>query len=332
MPSLDIFNNDAFSVTSLTKAINDLPYQPGRLGALKLFSEEGISTTAMFIEKVGTTLSLVPATQRGAPAKPVVGDKAKLIPISTTHLPQSATVLADEVQGIRAFGTETEVQTVEAVVNKRQVKMRRNLDATIEYQRMGALKGQVLDADGTTVLLDLFTTMGVAQQTKAMVLGTAGTKVKQKVIEAVRLMEDELGGLTNTGSRAFCSRTFFDALVGHATVESAYDRWMLGEFLRTDNRSGFYFAGVFWEEYKGKVGTIDFIADGDAYLVPEGVPDLFVTNFAPADYMETVNTNGLPYYSKQEALRMNKGVEIEAQSNPISICTRPRAIIKLGAA
>lgn len=210
--------------------------------------------------------------------------------------------------------------------------MRRNLDATIEYQRMGAIKGQILDADGSTVLLDLFTTMGVAQQTKAMVLGTAGTKVKQKVTEAIRLMEDELGGMMYQGARALCSRSFFDSFTNHSSVEAAFDRWQNGEMLRTDNRKGFYFCGVFWEEYRGKVGSVDFVGDGDAYLVPEGVPDLFVTNFAPADYMETANTNGLPYYSKQEALRMNKGVEVEAQSNPISICTRPRSIIKLGAA
>ncbi len=217
-------------------------------------------------------------------------------------------------------------------MNKRLVKARRNLDTTIEYQRMGALKGQVLDADGTTVLLDLFATLNVVQQTKAMVLGTPTTKVRNKVVEAKRLMEVELGGLMYTGIRNLCSASFFDAFSSHPLVEAAYDRWMNGQFLREDSRQGFFFAGCIWEEYRGKVGSIDFIADGDAYMIPEGVPDLFVTNYAPADYMETANTMGLPYYAKQEVLRFNKGVELETQSNPISICTRPRAIIKLGAA
>jgi hypothetical protein len=45
--------------------------------------------------------------------------------------------------------------------------------------------------------------------------------------------------------------------------------------------------------------------------------------------METVNTIGIPYYAKQEARRMNKGIDFEAQSNPINLCTRPRAIVKL---
>ena len=47
--------------------------------------------------------------------------------------------------------------------------------------------------------------------------------------------------------------------------------------------------------------------------------------------METANTLGLPKYAKQEALRMNRGVEFEAQSNPLNLCTRPAAIIKLTA-
>jgi hypothetical protein len=104
---------------------------------------------------------------------------------------------------------------------------------------------------------------------------------------------------------------------------------MNGEFLRADNRAGFYFAGVFWEEYRGNVSGQPFVADGTALMIPEGVPDLFVTHFAPADYMETVNTLGLPYYAKQEAMDFGKGIMVEAQSNPISLCTRPAAVVVL---
>lgn len=329
MPTLDIFKDDAFGLVNMTQAINDAPHQPTRISDLKLFSEEGITTTSLSIESVGTTLALVPAGQRGSSPEVVVGDKRKLISVNTIHLPQRATILADEVQNVRAFGTESELETVQNIVNKRLAKMRRNLDTTIEYQRMGAIKGQVLDSDGSTVLLDMFDTFGVSQTTHVMALGTTSTKVRNKVVEAKRKIENALGALTYSGLRVLCSAGFFDALVGHDSVAAAYERWMSGEFLREDQRSGFYFAGVFWEEYRGKVGSINFIADGSAYMIPEGVPDLFVTNYAPADYMETANTIGLPYYAKQELVRMNKGVEIEAQSNPISICTRPAAVAKL---
>lgn len=331
MPSLDIFNDDAFSMANLTKAINTADHLPQRLAELGLFSEEGITTTSAMIEQKGETLSLVPAGTRGSPANNTAGDKAKLIPFPTVHLPQRSTVLADSIQNLRSFGSETELETVQSVVNKRLEKLRRNIDATIEFHRMGAIKGQVLDADGSSVLLDLYTAFGVTQQTHNMALTTSTTNVRAQIIKAKRKTEDALRAQMYRGMRAFCSPAFFDAFTGHGAVEAAYDRWMQGEFLRADARSGFYHGGVYWEEYRGTVGGIPFITDGEAYLVPEGVPDLFVTHYAPADYEETVNTIGLPYYAKQEPMRMGKGREIEAQSNPLCLNTRPRAIIKLTA-
>jgi hypothetical protein len=332
MPSLDIFNNDAFGVQSLTKAINDLPHQPTRIGELKLFTESGITTTALSIERRGQSLSLVPAAQRGN-ARGLVNprDKRRMIPFNTVHLPQSDAVIADEVQNVRAFGSETEVESVQTLVNKRLEKMRRNIDVTLEYHRIGAIKGQVLDADGSTVLLDLFTQFDLTKTTHDMVLDNDATKVILSIMAAKRKMEDKLGGLMYSGLRAFCSAEFFDALVAHPAVEKAYLNWAQagGQFISQDHRSGFTWGGVTWEEYRGQVNGTRFIEANKAHLVPEGVPDLFVTNFAPADYMETVNTNGLPYYAKQEAMRMNKGVELEAQSNPISLCTRPDAVVEL---
>ena len=63
--------------------------------------------------------------------------------------------------------------------------------------------------------------------------------------------------------------------------------------------------------------------------MPLGVPDLFITRFAPADYEETVNTMGLPRYMRQYMMPNGKGRHIEVESNPISLCTRPTALRKL---
>jgi hypothetical protein len=325
----DIFNNDAFAVSQLTGTINELPHQPGRIGQLGLFSEQGISTTSVSIESLGTTLTLVPSAARGAPGKPVTNDKRKLRSFNCVHLPQRGAVVADEVQNLRAFGSETEVETAQNLLNRKFAKMKRNLDATIEWQRIGAIKGQVLDSDGTTVLLDLFSDFGVTQQTLDFVLDNTATKVKQKCIDLQRLVEDELGGLQHTGVRVLCSRTFFDALTQHDAVVDAYDRWMDGQFKRETQREGFWFGDIWFEEYRGKVGSQDFIEANTAYAVPLGVADLFETYYGPADYMETVNTIGLPYYAKQWAMEGGKGITLESQSNPLSLCTRPRSVIKL---
>lgn len=329
MASMDVFNDDAFSLQSLTAAIQDTPHIPGRIGSLGLFENDGVTTTHVSIEKEGAALALVPAADRGAPGLVVEKDPRNMIPFETLHLPQSSTIMADEIQGIRAFGEEDEVQAVASYVAKRQAKHRRQIDATLEHHMIGAVKGQILDSNGTKVLLDLFSRFGISQVTHSLVLGTATTKVRKKVLELLDKIEDQLGGLSFTGVRVLCGRNYFKNFVDHDDVRKSYERWQEGSANRDDVRGGFEFAGAIFEQYRGQVGNVKFVGDDEAYAVPVGVPDLFIGRFAPANYMETVGTNGLPYYSKTEPLRMNKGVELESQSNPIMLCTRPNAVVKL---
>lgn len=331
MASLDIFNNDAFGVTNLSRTLIDIERIPTRIGDMGLFTEGGINTTTMMIERTGDTLKLVPSAARGSRGEPVTLKGRSLIPVKAVHLPQSGSVLADEVQGVRAFGSETEVEAVQNLVRKKLAKMKAQLDVTLEYQRVGAIKGMVLDSDGST-LLDIYDVFGMTQVTQSFVLGTAGTKVKQKIIDLKRTVQAKLGGIRMTGVHVFASRSFMDSLTGHATVEKAFELYQQNAYARNDTSVLFEMAGVSFEEYDGSVNGVDFIPDGEAFAIPMGVPGMFTIDYAPADYMETVNTQGLPYYAKQEAMRMNKGVDLESQSNPITLCTRPEAVIKLTAA
>ena len=329
MADIAIFEDDAFSVPALTVAINEQEYLPGRISGLGLFREEGITTLTVQIEKDGDTLALVPAGERGTSGLVVGGSKRKLIPFNTVHLPQRFTIKADEIQGIRAFGQRTELQSVQDVVNKRLAKARRQLDATHEFQRMGALNGQVLDADGSTILLDIYKSFGVTRQTLPMGLNDPETELRVRAGEALDMQEDALGSVTSSGSRAFCGKNFWNKLIVHPSVKETYLNTLQAASLRGDARESFEFGGIVWERYRGKVAGVSFVHDDKALLIPEGVPDLYISTFAPADYMETVNTEGLPYYSKIEPMDFNKGMAGEAQSNPLHLCTRPRAQILL---
>ncbi|MFJ4132401.1 major capsid protein [Pseudomonas cyclaminis] len=329
MADIAIFEDDAFSVSSLTAAINDQEYLPGRISSLGLFREEGISTLTVQIEKDGDTLALVPAGERGTSGLVVGGTKRQLIPFNTVHLPERFTIKADEIQGIRAFGTRSELQAVQDVVNKRLAKARRQLDATHEFQRMGALNGQVLDADGKTVLLDIYKSFGVNRQKLQMGLNSPDTELRVKCGEALDMQEEALGSVTSSGSRAMCGKNFWNKLIVHKSVKETYLNTMQAASLRGDARESFEFGGIVWERYRGKVAGVAFVHDDKALLIPEGVPDLYISSFAPADYMETVNTQGIPYYSKIEPMQFGKGVAGEAQSNPLHLCTRPRAQILL---
>jgi hypothetical protein len=327
---LDVFKGDAFSLHELTKAVNLLSYQPTRLQRLGWFTEEPLTQTTALIELQGDKLALVPTQPRGAPGVVKGLERRVVRSFQTVHLPQTFSLMADEVMGLRAFGSKTETETAMDRLMRKAAVARRDLDLTIEHQRIGAVKGIVMDADGTTPLLNLFTEFGVTQEVYDMQLDVDATKVHQKHIGLKRLVEDKLGGTVSSGIRILASQEYMDALTGHPAVRDAWRLYQESAKLREDYRAGFEVSpGVIVEEYRGQVGSTRFIPANKAYAVPEGVPDLFVTHYAPANYVETVNTDGLPFYMKTKMLDYDKGIEGEIQSNPLHICTRPNAIIEL---
>jgi hypothetical protein len=327
--NLDVFKADAFSFHSLTKGINEVPFQPTRLGTLGVFQQEPISTLSVDIESDSETLVLVPSKPRGAPGLPTVPDRRKLRTFKAVHLPANAEIFADEVQGLRAFGSDSEVTTAQAWLNRKMAIARRRIDLTLEYQRVGAMKGQILDADGTTVLTNLFTEFGITQSTLSFALNVDTTKVNLKVIALKRMVEDALGGLAYTGIRVECSNEFFDAFTGHPAVVDAFADYTSRAFQRTDQRQGFDFCGVVFEEYRGAVGGTRFIGANKAYVIVEGVSDLYVQHYSPAPYTDTVNTMGMPVYARLFEKDKNMGFDCDMQSNPITLCTRPKVQVEL---
>ena len=55
----------------------------------------------------------------------------------------------------------------------------------------------------------------------------------------------------------------------HFEVEKAYDRYLDGAFLRQgQTRGSFEYAGIVFEDYRGRVGTVDFTDASKAYFFP----------------------------------------------------------------
>lgn len=328
---LDVFSADAFKLLPLSQAVTLLPHTPTQLRAMGLFNESGIRTTEIGIEMVAGVLTLVPAQPRGGPAvvKGLPGRNVRKL--SAVHLPQRTALLADEVMGLRAFGTESDEEVAMQRLMEKLAVCRRDNDLTIEWQRMGAIKGKVIDADGTTVLMNLFTEFGVSQQTFDMALDVSGTKVRSKCTQIKRLIDSALGGVTYTDVDVLCDATFFDDFVDHGAVAAAYTGYQQGQGqLTSDLRKGFRFGEMNFVEYRGQVGATKFIETGCAYAVPRGVPGMFETYYAPANAMDAVGRPGLPYYASLEPMDHDAGIDALVQSNPLHVVNRPNAIIKLG--
>lgn len=325
---LDVFNDDAFSMMELTTAINKLPYQPKQIGALNLYASKPHTTNMFTVEEQHGKLSLIPAEARGSRPRTDSRVRRHIRPFQTVHLPQDHTVLADDVSGIRAFGSETEVEALSAVVNDVLERQKNNIEVTKEFQRISGIKGVIVDADGTTVIEDLFAAFGLTQST-ADVDFAAAPEWKNYATAIQRAIEDALGADTFSGIQAVCGNAWWDSFVIDDEIKAAWDRWNDGQFLREDQlRVGFEFMNIKWYNYRGQVGDIKFVPDDECHFYPVGVRDLFEEHQAPAPFMETVNTRAKPYYSKQERLPLDFGVELFSCSDVLHICTRPKVLIK----
>jgi len=329
------FDNPSFSMVSLTSAINIIPNRYGRLQQLGLFTPKPVTMRTIIVEEMQGVLNLLPTKAPGSPGTVGTTGKRRVRSFIVPHIPHDDVVLPDEVQGIRAFGSESQFESIAGVMARKLETMRNKHAITLEHLRMGALKGQILDADGS-VIYDLWTEFGVTQNVVNFMLNTATTKVKVKCNEVRRIIEKNLMGEVATGVRVLCSPQFFDALTSHDNVEKAFAYYQQGAALIEDGRSGFRFGGIVFEEYVGfatdAVGNVrKFIPDGEAIAFPEGTMDTFATYFAPADFNETVNTPGLEIYAKQAPRKFDRGTDLHTQSNPLPMCHRPGVLVRLTA-
>lgn len=329
MPSLDVFDLNAFTLLSMTARINKMDYTPGR--AKTFFPEQGVETTTIMVEERGGTLELVPTSPRGAPPATRGMDKRTARSLVIPHLALTDTILADSVQNVRAFGTENQTETVQLKVDERAYKLARDIEGTKENLCLGALRGLILDADGSTIY-NLFTEFGVSQLSEFdFELSDEDTDVRAKCMQLRRLMAIALGADSNAGFRihAMCSDGFFDALIAHDSVKQTYLNWTAAADLRSNlTYQVFPFGGIDFENYRGTDdGSTILIEANKANFFPV-IPDLYALYYAPADYVETVNTIGLPLYAKQAIDReFGKFVKIEVQSNPLPICKKPRSLM-----
>lgn len=331
---VNLAKDPAFALGELTASINILPNKYGRIEQLNLFPVKGVRTRMIYVEEKNGVLSLLQTQPVGAPGQAGKAGKRKVRSFVIPHIPHDDIVLPQDVDGIRAFGSQDAFKTIQSEVLDKLQTMKNKHDITLEHLRMGALKGIILDADGS-VIYNLYTEFEIAQKSVDFVLGTAGTEVVEKCREVLRHIEDNLRGEVMTTVRALVSQEFYDKLIKHASIKAIYQNWSAAqEKLGGDLRKGFTVGGITFEEYRGTATDAGgnarrFIAVGEGHAFPEGTTETFRTVCAPADFNETVNTVGLPYYAKFDERRHGRGYDLHTQSNPLAICYRPGVLVKL---
>lgn len=325
---LNVFESDLFSFTSLTGAVNKLPEKPGELGQWLPWNSQGVNTVSIVVEFRDGQLSVIPTAARGSVGKAAKRDPRYARSFLVPHYPHYDAILATEVQGVRQFGSQDAMETVETKRGEKLARMQANHEVTWEFARAGAIGGVLYDADGDTIY-DWHVEFGVTRNTHDIALGNAATRVVAELVDAKRKSEIELGAMLANGYKLICGAEIFKDITTHATVEKAFDRWQESAFLRADNRKGFMIADdvEVLSYHKSKVGDVDFIQPDEAYLCP--VADIYQTRFAPADTLEAANTIGLPLYTMGEPMPFGRGIDLCTESNHINYVERPRSIVRI---
>lgn len=344
---LNTLVGERFSTLQLTMGINKRQNEYGLLNSMGLFDEEGIRERHVRIETRDQTLSIIPTSPTGTPA-PADDDpdaRNELPPIPTFRHAKMHTILAESLQGVRAFGSETEADPMDVEVMKRLDKIQREHRQTKEFLRWSALKGNVYDADGSKLLYNTYSLMGEVQKTIEWDLDNVNAvdPIQRGNDELVDYLEDNALGETVTGVIKFCSRGYMTKMQENAAFREAYkyfaERIETGEV--NPNRESlnrpFTFKGVTYLPHRGsctykkKDGSTvkhTFIPDGEAIAVPLGTYECFKTWFGPAEFMETVNTIGQEIYVKPEVMKLNLGIELHSFSHALNLVTKPRLVVK----
>lgn len=353
MEHMDIFNDDAFSLVSMVKAINNIDHVPGRVGELVFAGVgEGVATTSVSIESNSVGLTLINTSKRGSPSPQEHEDKATLRSVNIPQIKLEETIGAHRVQNVRQFGSASALKGVQSVVNGQMNKMTGRHDLTLEFHRLGAVKGQIVDADAT-VLTDLFTLFGITNDNTAVGGGATDAAPKQfdfkldnytidsfddnlraNAASVIRFMKRNAKTVIPAGARvwALCGDNFFDSLLEHPSFKAAYQNTDAAKAALGDSYvfGAVNFGGIVWENYQGTDDNSTVaIGANECRFFWTGVPGLYAEYFAPADFMDTVNTIGLPRYARLAPdTEFNRFVKLHTQQNPLPLCLRPKTLCK----
>lgn len=332
--NFDIFNNDAFSMISMLEPVNMLGFTPQYLGTIPgLFVPTPVRTTGVWIESRTDGPALIQTSARGtAPkTKDRLGRNARNF--KSLRLAIGDRIGAEELQNIRAFGSESDVLTIQTEVATRQQRLKNDWELTMEAWRLNCLLGKVIDADAT-VLYDWATEFGQALPAEIdFDLDNASPlkgALRKKCAEVKRNLVKSLKGQggTTVEVHALCGDAFWDELVTHSEVERTYLNWTAAQDLRKDIAwEAMSFGGIYWHNYRGTDdGTTVAVGTEKAKFFPRNA-GIFRMAYSPHEGFEFVNTLGQPVYS---GIVMDKDrqmwADVEMYSYPLPVCTMPSAL------
>lgn len=332
------FTGSGFGVSDWTEELNIIPNQWGTINSLGIFAEEGVAEHVIQFDEVIKDGALIVDRIRGERANVGRDYKRKIHSFNVPHFPMEDAIYPQDIQGKRAYGSPTEAETFDAVRGRKLERIRQNHAWTLEAARAQAIVLGTVYAPNLTVVQDWYQefTQTTRPTTIDFLFGTSTTDVMGKIEANIAAIQDNSGSVTITGIVALCGPTFFQRLITHATVKTAYQYYAAtnqagnAQPLRDRMATGvnapqhrmFNFGGALFIEMRDKYAGTALIGAADCYFLPTGT-EFFKTYFSPANRFGLVNTVGEQVYVF-ESMEMNgTAYKLESESNHISALLKP---------
>lgn len=246
--------------------------------------------------------------------------------LTAMHVTGFADISADAVQDIPKPISNDSLESFERYVSGEVDTIEECLEATREYHALGALKGKVVDVDGTTVIYDLYDFFKIDKSEATI------SDLSLKVEDGLRIPLHQMKSKAKSKLKGKIIKGFV-MLCG----SGAYEEFAFCKDAKTDMRNnelkyvvdgfsdGFNYQSVDFVEYDGGIGDESFIGENEAMLLPI-VDGLYCITATPGKGTNYVNKKGQKTYITTKVLDHDAGVELKGQANYVVYVEVPDAI------
>ncbi len=336
-----IIDNPRYRASALRETIHNLPTMYNMLGRMGLFSQKGIDTTYVEIERMSGQLNILPVTERGGPSTRARSNTRDKIIVPTYYMSHGDALKASDLQNLPMFGAQDFFERFDEKLFEKLALIKRKYAQTMEFWRWNALNGSVVDADGETELYNVYTLMGETQPDFDLKLGTTTDDgVLDLGYEIRRYMETNAQGEPIGDIVVFCHSVLFDKIRKHPIIREIYKHQAMDRVRPNPNVDdvfmGFRHGNTVFVEHNGRATYVDpntgaetvhdFLTSGEGLAVPLGTMDVFKEYFAPGERMDAVNQPGRQIYVDMKEMDWGRGIEIETESAPLTLVKKPRLV------
>jgi hypothetical protein len=337
----DIFNQNAWGAVEFDENIvQRVDFKPHLLGGLNLFEPINSRSQSIAIANRDQTLALIPTSAMGEAPAELIPQGAKVRDFRAVRLAKGSTVFAHELAGMLALPFDQQTKSVTDEVTTRTGQIMDDLELTWEHMRLGAVLGQVVDADGSSILWDWYDEWGIAQPAEVdFALDDATTDVRKKCRDLKRAAQKAAKGVWTPSTRlgSLVGDEFFDLLVNHPQYkETKLGTAQASSLEGIEGYSVVDFEGISFINYRGTDdGSTLSIDSAKARFFPIGARGAFKVGWAPAsEFKAYLGQAGKDYVGLllSDPSGRDQWDRVELYSYPLYVCTRPEMLLRAKAA